>query len=96
MMWPFISQPAPLSLILFYSQHRDLTGGGGEKGISLIVSFILTTYGYHLFKLFFAAFDDHPHPEEGKFSGLLPGSVSALIVSNAHHYSSVDGYQKTS
>lgn len=28
-MWPFISQPAPSSLILFYSQHRDLTGGGG-------------------------------------------------------------------
>lgn len=38
-MWPFISQPAPSSLILFYSQHRDLIGrrgvgrgGGGLEG----------------------------------------------------------------
>lgn len=33
-MWPFISQPAPSSFILFYSQHGDLTGGreGVEKG----------------------------------------------------------------
>lgn len=31
-MWSFISQRAPSSLILFYSQHRDLTGGGGWGG----------------------------------------------------------------
>lgn len=33
-MWPFISQPAPSSFILFYSQHGDLTGGreAVEKG----------------------------------------------------------------
>lgn len=31
-MWPFISQLAPSSLILFYSQHRDLMGRRGGGG----------------------------------------------------------------
>lgn len=54
-MWPFISQPASLSLILFpmlITQRRRKV----EKGTSLIVSFHLSTYEHYLFKLFSGLF----------------------------------------
>lgn len=50
-MWPFISQPAPSSLILFPTQ-RSQRRRRGEKGAGLIVSFILRTHKHYLFKRF--------------------------------------------
>lgn len=50
-MWPFISQPAPSSLILFPTQ-RSQRRRRGEKGTGLIVSFILRTHKHYLFKRF--------------------------------------------
>lgn len=79
-MWPFISQPAPSSLIssliLFYSQHRNLTGGGRVRRARAWLYLLFSQRMGIISSSCFHGFWRSPW----KFWGSLLGFVTAVAV----------------
>lgn len=78
--------------IILFPTQRSHRRRRGEKGTSLIVSFILRMYGHHLFKLFSWLLMITPVLKQESFEGSYWVSYLLLQFVSSWDYSSADEY----